>query len=324
MARLLIYEYCTALGLGREPSDPAHSLYREGQAMRSAVMAAFANVPGIMLDPINDLTEANEEAELKEQAQGCELAIVIAPEFQSLLLTRTRWLRESGCQVLGSTDDALRFTSDKFALARHWHHQGIPTPTTDLADVAPRFPCVVKPREGAGSTATRLVHRPEEYAEAIAAVRESPAGEPLVQEYTPGMPVSVSFLVGPGIIQPLLPGRQRLSSDGHFHYQGGEFPLRGEEAERAVRLARRAIEVVPGLHGYVGVDLILGPDPSGRDDRAIEINPRFTTSIVGLVALARGSLGQALLRVTAGQPVELDWTPGTLSFGPDGSLVEPG
>ena len=41
MTTIFVYEYCTAQGLGRHPSDPAHSLWREGRAMRDAVVADF-------------------------------------------------------------------------------------------------------------------------------------------------------------------------------------------------------------------------------------------------------------------------------------------
>ena len=51
---------------------------------------------------------------------------------------------------------------------------------------------------------------------------------------------------------------------------------------------------MPGLSGYVGVDVVLGND--GRD-WAIEINPRLTTSYVGLRALAGFNLAEAMLAV---------------------------
>ena len=48
MTTVFVYEYCCALGLGRDPSDPAHSLYREGRAMRDAVAEDFRRRRGVI------------------------------------------------------------------------------------------------------------------------------------------------------------------------------------------------------------------------------------------------------------------------------------
>ena len=75
---------------------------------------------------------------------------------------------------------------------------------------------------------------------------------------------------------------------------------------------------MPGLLGYVGVDVVLGND--GRD-WAIEINPRLTTSYVGLRALARFNLAQTMLAVVREQPLpEMTWHDHRIEFTPDGQL----
>jgi predicted ATP-grasp superfamily ATP-dependent carboligase len=55
------------------------------------------------------------------------------------------------------------------------------------------------------------------------------------------------------------------------------------------------VATLPTPLGYLGVDLVLGDDPSGADDRVIEINPRLTTSYVGLRAAALCNLAEAML-----------------------------
>ena len=80
-------------------------------------------------------------------------------------------------------------------------------------------------------------------------------------------------------------------------------------------LARRAVEALAGLRGYVGVDVVLGDN-----DQVIEINPRLTTSYVGLRALAETNLAEAMLRVVGGEEVSLRWRPGMVCFGADGTL----
>jgi predicted ATP-grasp superfamily ATP-dependent carboligase len=120
---------------------------------------------------------------------------------------------------------------------------------------------------------------------------------------------------------PLPAAEQRLSADGRFHYRGGTLPLPPDLGARAQRLAVQAVQAVPGLHGYVGVDLVLSGAADGRDDEVIEINPRLTTSYVGLRRLARFNLAEAMLRVAAGDSVPpLTWLPGPVRFSADGRI----
>src|SRR5262249_45352566 len=112
---------------------------------------------------------------------------------------------------------------------------------------------------------------------------------------------------------------QRLSQDGRFTYLGGRAPLDAPLQARARSLAERAVCPVPGLAGYFGVDLVLGDSADGRDDTIIEINPRMTTSYVGLRKLARGNLMQTLLRLAVGEPPDLmEWHAKEVRFHPDG------
>ena len=113
----------------------------------------------------------------------------------------------------------------------------------------------------------------------------------------------------------LMPTWQDISDDGRFHYLGGSAPMPPTLAERAIDIARRAIDAVDGLRGYVGVDLILSDD----GDKVIEINPRLTTSYIGLKALSADNLMERLLQVVRGEPVaEPRWLPGSVRWTPDG------
>jgi predicted ATP-grasp superfamily ATP-dependent carboligase len=144
----------------------------------------------------------------------------------------------------------------------------------------------------------------------------------IVQTYVDGIPASVSFLTCGDHLLPLVPARQHISEDGRFGYLGGEIPLPEELATRAVDLARRAITGIPGLRGYIGVDLVLGADPTGAKDYAIEINPRLTTSYIGLRALAESNLAEAMLdMVQYKQLPELRWKNEGVRFKADGEII---
>jgi len=230
-----------------------------------------------------------------------------------------------GGQLLGPSLDAIKLTSDKLALSQHWREHGVRTPaTTDReptrCDV---FPVVWKPQDGAGSTATFRLNSYFEAASAKAQLAaDNHTGPMILQQFVSGQAASVAFLCGPAGNVPLLPTFQLLSDDGRFKYLGGELPIPSELAERATRLAQRAVDCVPGLLGYIGVDLVLGDAADGSRDFAIEINPRLTTSYVGLRALADFNIAEAMLQVAKGELREpLKWKPGRVRFGPDGSIT---
>lgn len=302
--RIFVYEHLTAQGIGREPADPMHAMYREGLAMRDALAEDLLKLAGV-------------EVVFTEQPH--DLAVIIAPETDGLLLGLAKQFAST---ILGPTPTAIALTSDKLALSNHWRERGIPTPATTDREPTPceAFPVVWKPRDGCGSTATFLLNDAFDVAQAKAS--HEVAGPMILQEFVPGRAASLAFLCGPNGNVPLIPAFQRLSTDGRFKYLGGELPIPAGLAERALRLATRAIECLTGLKGYVGVDLVLGDATDGSQDFAIEINPRLTTSYVGLRAHAEFNIAEAMLRIARGAAApEMRWKAVRVRFEPDGMVA---
>jgi predicted ATP-grasp superfamily ATP-dependent carboligase len=337
--RVFVYEYtCAALADG-EPL-PA-SLRAEGQAMLAALLDDLNRIPGVetitLLSPdggpcpgeVRRLREVGAERALfHELAGAADGALNIAPEFDGILAERCRWVLEAGGRLLGPSVEGVEQTADKLHLSALLHRQGVPTPACyPAADgwVMERetFPAVLKPRHGAGSQATCLVRAPEDLASCLARMRaEMPGQEFLLQPLARGLPASVAFLVGPRLQLALAPAAQHLSDDGRFRYEGGSLPLSPELARRAVALGRQAVRAVAGLCGYVGVDVVLGAAADGGNDHVIEINPRLTTSYLGLRALAQDNVAAAMLRVLRGEPVsEMTWRRDLMRFYPDGHIA---
>ena len=306
--RVFVYEYMTAIGIGCEPGFAEHPMYREGRAMRDAVAEDFARAGyAVSVFPKDAITHA-----------GDGWNLIIAPETDGVLANFALAAVVTERAWLGSSVEAIQLASDKLALAQHWRAHGVRTPaTSDRGSTAcDAFPVVWKPRDGAGSAETFLVRDRFE----VAAVPD--AKRPMiVQEFVPGRAASVALLCGPRGSVPLLPCFQLLSDDGRFKYEGGELPIPEELAARAVTLGRAAVECVPGLLGYVGVDLVLGDTADGSRDFAIEINPRLTTSYIGLRALADFNLAEAMLRCAMGRSIgEPAWKPGRVRFSADGAV----
>lgn len=294
--------------------------------MRDAVADDFRRIPGTEVLTMDESGEGDHEREVWRIAELSDYALVIAPEFGGALADLCRAVRQSAGLLVGPDVESLEVTADKLELYTLWSARHVPTPHTVPILQWPlgQTPVVIKPQFGAGSVATRLIPIAGDVASGIRAAANDHPGPLIAQDFVPGRPASVAFLLGPAQTVPLLPTFQLLSSDGRFRYEGGELPIPPDLAERAVTLGRQAIGCVPGLLGYVGVDLILGDAADGSQDYAIEINPRLTTSYVGLRELADFNLAEAMLRVVNGKSVEPRWKTGRVQFRPDGSLsVDP-
>jgi len=303
MTQILVYESTCAGDLG---NDAPASLRREGEAMLSAVLADFQLISGVNAKKVSGPFSL-------EKGPDTFFALVIAPEFDDLLRRRSQEVLDAGGCLLGSLPQAIAQTGDKLALARHWHNRSVRHPVTAarFEDVPPA--CVLKPRFGAGSQATFLIRDHAEKEKLVdRASTEWPSGEFIVQHYVAGKAASVALLIGPTQTTPLVPAWQLLSSDGRFRYQGGSLPIPAPLAERATRLALDAVAGIQGLQGYVGVDLVLGDDGV---DHAIEINPRLTTSYLGLRRLCQQNLAELILRCVQGEIVPPPkWHAGEVAF----------
>jgi predicted ATP-grasp superfamily ATP-dependent carboligase len=318
--RVFVYEYMTATGTGRDRTSPEHGMYLEGRAMRDAVVEDFGRVPGVEVVQLeSDEPEGRDtEHDIWREAEECDWSLIIAPEPYGQLDRDASAVECSSSRLLGPSCAAIQFTSDKLALAEHWRAHGVRTPATTEREptACEGFPVVWKPRDGAGSADTFLIRDQFELAKAVA--MRDPARPMILQEFVPGRAASVAFLCGPRGNFPLVPCFQLLSDDGRFKYEGGELPIPASLAERAVKLASRAVDCVPGLLGYIGVDLVLGDAEDGSRDYAIEINPRLTTSYIGLRALAGFNIAQAMLLVANGDRAVFRWKPGRVRFAPNG------
>jgi predicted ATP-grasp superfamily ATP-dependent carboligase len=314
--KVFVYEYCCCQPLSGGAAVKA--LRTEGMAMLSALMLDLMRVAGaepiaLLADsqqvvpfPCRRVMPSTEKRAFRKLAAESDWTIVIAPETDGILEERCRWVERAGGKLLGPSLEAIRLTADKLALAQHLQKHGVPTPAARHvaqlgAEIDPAFlPGVCKPRFGAGSLSTYLVHSAAD----LGRISESESSADFIlQPFVRGIPASLAMLIGPQQRIVLKPAEQTLSDDGRFHYLGGRAPLRARLAKRAEKLALAAADVVPGLFGYVGVDLVLGRSKG----YVIEINPRLTTSYIGVRSLAVSNLAAALLEVAEGIPVQLRW-----------------
>jgi hypothetical protein len=337
--QVFVFEYISGGGMAGRPLP--HSLAREGWAMLTSVLADLARIRDVAVTTILDrrlrarelpaavawVDEATEPLAFCQRAAAADWTLVIAPEFDGILCGRAERVEQVGGRLLGPTPAAIAQTGDKWTCEQRLRAAGVPT--ADSRIVRPSelpgdfpYPAVLKPRDGAGSQATAYIaDAARRNGVAAQLATEVPERDWLLQRFVPGLPASVACLAGPRGVEALQAGEQILSGDGRFRYLGGRLPLDPPRAARARELARRAMTAVPGLRGYAGVDLVLGPGDTPGGDTVIEINPRLTTSYVGLRCLARQNLAEHMLAVVQGQPVApIVWRDIEVRFSADGQI----
>jgi predicted ATP-grasp superfamily ATP-dependent carboligase len=123
----------------------------------------------------------------------------------------------------------------------------------------------------------------------------------IVQPFRDGLAASIAAICGPRAYH-WLPAMQQSLLPEDCSYQGGCGPLPTALHARCQRLAETALRAIgPGVAGWVGCDLVLGQAADGTEDVLIEVNPRMTTSYIGLRHCVRSNLLSDLLDVATGQ-----------------------
>lgn len=332
---VFLYEWATGGGLIDVPTGLPISLVREGTAMLGALAADIARIEGcrvsVLRDPrvlglslpgceiVDVISTTSGREEFERLTAAADATILIAPEFDGILLKAARQAIASGGRLASPGPDFIRIAADKHRTCERLAAAGVNVPSGVLLEPDEplpnnfTYPAVLKPNDGAGSQDTYLVSGPRDTPPAYAWPRR-------LERFVPGMAASAAFLCGPADRTPLVPCRQRLSNDGRFHYLGGELPMAVGLAERAIQIADRALAAMPPSAGFVGVDLVLGRNPDGADDAVVEINPRLTTSYVGIRAAASSNLAHVMLQACKGEPTEVFFDPRRLEFDPEGHL----
>ncbi len=336
---IFLYEWITGGGLVEEPSPLPESLLIEGQAMLTALATDFSVLPDTRVTVLRDArldamslykceaievhSREHHLEEFSRLAAEADHTVVIAPEFDAILADSVNLARKSGARLIAASDDFIAITSHKQRTAEHLAAAGVPVPEAILLDadveklpVDFAYPGVLKPLDGAGSQHTFLV---------MSRFDEPPPypWPRRLERFAPGIAASVAFLCGPKHRVPLAACRQHLTDNGRFGYLGGSLLWETELAERATKLTDRALAALPPALGYVGVDLVIGQAEDGSEDVVIEVNPRLTTSYVGLRAMTHDNLAAAILENAAGREFVPKFRLDPLEFSATGAVRRP-
>ncbi len=245
-----------------------------------------------------------------------DAVLLITPETGGTLSTLTSLVEESGKLLLGSTSQATGIASDKFASSLALMSHGCKVPATALwpipvEQLSTPGPWILKPRSGAGCKGVYLTASPD----AI----KIPPEQYLIQEYVPGTAASVAMIVGKSNTIILSVNLQNMVFDPAPHYKGGAIPLIHPMSEAAMACARVVPQAIPGLRGYVGVDIVL----TANEVYMIEVNPRITFAYCGLRRVASRNLMEVIIQAAQGFDLLRDiHVSGSVQFDDLGRILE--
>ncbi len=291
--KIFVFEFVTGGGLYREPLP--EGLAHEGDLMLRTLVQDLSEVPGVTLTtsrdarmapislPIECVAVTPEVGYLnifKSLLHQSDAVWLIAPETGGILTALAQLVVASGKRLLGCDPEIAAMTSSKSRTADFLKQAGvdvIPVLALRDIDVSAVGDWVAKPDDGAGCEDTWRFRE-------VAFLREWMAQgnrtrTHVVQPYQSGEAASLSMLCRQGHAWLLSCNRQKISViENRFLYGGSILNAKADRWHAFEHLAQQIAEAMPGLAGYVGVDLMVDGDRLV----VVEINPRLTTSYVGL------------------------------------------
>jgi len=321
--RLLVYEHMSGGGYAGQPIPL--SVLSEGFGMLRSIVSDFKSAghevtvlldarlsklnPPIVADctiPVFYPKEA--EKSLINAAKINDAVYVIAPETGQTLQSLVELVESTGKVSLNCDARAIQRVADKAVLYETLKKNGLPTPNTvvfnvdeGLAEVKQTirskfsYPMVFKPMDGVSCGGLSIVKEGAQVEKAVAKIKTESAGKHfIVQEFIDGESASVSVLCTGDKALAISLNRQNVNvaaPKAVSSYEGGTVPFNHPLKQEAFSIGEKVVESFSGLRGYVGVDLVLVNDKPF----VVDVNPRLTTSHVGLCRVATFNVTEAIV-----------------------------
>jgi predicted ATP-grasp superfamily ATP-dependent carboligase len=321
--RLLVYEHVSGGGFADESLSA--SILSEGFGILRTLVSDFKAAghhvsttldsrvaglnPPIPADCVVPVFSSREtQVKLRELSEQADAVYIVAPETDGVLQSLVKMVEQTSAASLNCQAGAIEKVSDKAGFTEFIRTLGVPMPETSLFSVTDgraeitkavrgslSFPVVFKPSDGVSCGGVSVVRNEVQLAGAVGKIKGESSGKQfLVQELIKGSASSVSLLSTGDSVVPVSLNRQdvRLETpDFYSRYDGGAVPFNHPRGAEAFESAKKLVKSIPGLRGYIGVDFVLTDEAAV----AIEVNPRPTTSYVGLRRIVNFNPAQAIV-----------------------------
>ena len=327
---ILVFEYFTASG------EKDKCIISEAEALIFALLDDLADVPKDVIlnksyenivdnfenvNPI--LIEGDVVDWLDDNAGQFNRAIFISAENNNNLYNITRILEENNVKTYTSSSGACLKSSDK-SESYEALYDIVPQPRTFRFKIDPKgywkraienlyekwqaedpltkLKIIIKPLMGVDCEDIIVIEDIDDLTLDLDKIFV-PGSRVIVQEFIEGTDVSVSLISDGTTAVPISLNEQfvELKNDKGT-YLGGKLPFESKYKDEAFEIAKKAIEAIDGLKGFVGVDLIINADEKDvYSVYLLEINSRFTTPYVGLKEIANFNIGKTIVDLIDGE-----------------------
>ncbi|MDH3900337.1 MAG: ATP-grasp domain-containing protein [Gammaproteobacteria bacterium] len=304
--RILVIEYITGGGLIRD--DLPQGILHEAENMLTTLLRDLEDVADVQLcvsrDPRLPPLATPCEVVIPGRSdnswdiwdhcmEGCDAVWPIMPETGGLLQRISEMALARDCRLIGSHPSAVAIAASKYRTAVCLENNGIGVVPTypagaDIPHLQGRW--VVKPDDGVGCEGI-CIHDDYDSMQRALQVNRPDAGC-IAQPYLAGEPASLSMLCHDSGAVLLSANLQHVVARGNgFELQGIHVNGLPDAQARFTKLARAIARSIPGLWGYVGVDLLLTP----AGPMVLEVNPRLTVSYAGLRTALAANVARLIL-----------------------------
>lgn len=312
---IFIFEFVSGGGFNLE--DIPSSLFSEGYAMLRSIISDFkrlnfrvSTLLDIRINQLSNYIEADDIILVKrnnnyltlfeEELENHKYCYIIAPESQDILYNLTKIAQNKGKRILSSKLEGIKTGSSKLRTYEFFQEQGVNTPITYsipkidsqldmdfilkcLKDLGK--PIIIKPEDGVGAE-NIFYFETEKQIKTFFHRKLNTFDKKrnfILQEFIKGEDYSVSLINDlENYTQILSINKQNITFSGKFknsEYLGGHTPVDNyKKIKDSLEITLNRLDLSL-FNGYFGIDFILTSDGSLF---FIEINPRLTTSYVGI------------------------------------------
>jgi predicted ATP-grasp superfamily ATP-dependent carboligase len=289
--KIMVAEYAVGAGV------PEFIL--EGRAMLGTLLRSFVAcghevlypTSGMVLEAGTAVTAGGFEDALEKISKICDAGLVIAPDEMLADLTQ---LVEENTLNLGCPSHAVRLCADKLECTRILEKENIPVPETKGSGEY-NYDYVIKPRFGCASEG---IHR-----SSAGILKEGF----IATKFIKGEHLSASIITGRTQLA-LTVNRQLIEMNDEISYEGGIVPYYCDRNDEIIAVAKKTAKVL-GCSGYAGVDIVLGDMPY-----VVDVNPRPTTSIIGISRVMEEEIADLMLRAGFGELPDMVKITGSFKF----------
>lgn len=305
LLKLFVCEFITSGGLCAE-ALPA-TLVKEGTLMRDALLADLIELDSYEVVTIHDVrlaasplvksslqVDSNFEDSFRNMLTQVDLVWLIAPESNGTLLKLSEICYEADVIFLGCDFDSTLLGTSKFLAYEALQEAKIFTIPTIAGDefildetfseaqslqALSNSRWVAKPEDGAGCDGIKVF---DDLQKLMTWLKQDDRYlNYIIQPYQQGIAASLSMLCRAGKGWLLSCNKQHISLNSDMFNLTG-ITVNGMQAywQRFETLARKIAKMLPDAAGYIGVDVIV--DVESDKIYVVEINPRLTSSYVGL------------------------------------------